>query len=169
MFFFPLQYYRFLLELAFLVIVLKSLKLELPSGLLELRVLVNLEHRWRWRHFTLLELQAWVSLFIDFINLNAQLLITMTLGSLKEFSAWFLNSVLDITRGVPRIKEIINAAKRISTPIVTAELEFDENMNMAQMIRGRIEKTVLGQVGNTPFSRNYSYLVFHLSCFLLTS
>jgi DNA-directed RNA polymerase III subunit RPC1 len=28
----------------------------------------------------------------------------------------------DVTLGVPRIMEIINAAKKISTPIITAEL-----------------------------------------------
>ncbi|KAL4297038.1 hypothetical protein GQ457_12G029390 [Hibiscus cannabinus] len=56
---------------------------------------------------------------------------------------------MNITQGVPRIKEIINAAKKISTPIITAELEFDDNVNVARMVRGRIEKTVLGQVAKS--------------------
>ncbi|KAE8680496.1 DNA-directed RNA polymerase III subunit RPC1 [Hibiscus syriacus] len=56
---------------------------------------------------------------------------------------------MNITQGVPRIKEIINAAKNISTPIITAELEFDGNVNVARIVRGRIEKTVLGQVAKS--------------------
>ncbi|KAK8361606.1 hypothetical protein V6Z12_A03G049800 [Gossypium hirsutum] len=56
---------------------------------------------------------------------------------------------MNITQGVPRIKEIINAAKKISTPIITAELEFDSNVNIARMVKGRIEKTVLGQVAKS--------------------
>ena len=56
------------------------------------------------------------------------------------------DSVLDVTLGVPRIKEIINAAKKISTPIITAILEHDDNLKTARMVKGRVEKTVLGQV-----------------------
>lgn len=47
---------------------------------------------------------------------------------------------------MPRIKEIINAAKNISTPIITAKLEFSDSLISARMVKGRIEKTVLGQV-----------------------
>lgn len=53
---------------------------------------------------------------------------------------------MNITLGVPRIKEIINASKNISTPIITATLECDDNVKTARMIKGRIEKTSLGQV-----------------------
>lgn len=60
-----------------------------------------------------------------------------------------LNSSLDVTLGVPRIKEIINGAKKISTPIITAILESDNNANTARMVKGRIEKTNLGQVWST--------------------
>ncbi|XP_022755688.1 DNA-directed RNA polymerase III subunit 1 isoform X1 [Durio zibethinus] len=56
---------------------------------------------------------------------------------------------MNITQGVPRIKEIINAAKRISTPIISSELEFADNVNIARMVKGRIEKTVLGQVAKS--------------------
>ena len=34
---------------------------------------------------------------------------------------------MNITLGVPRIKEIINAAKNISTPIITAALARDDD------------------------------------------
>ncbi|KAH9661163.1 DNA-directed RNA polymerase III subunit 1 [Citrus sinensis] len=56
---------------------------------------------------------------------------------------------IDITQGVPRIKEIINGAKRISTPIITAELECNDNENAARVVKGRIEKTLLGQVAKS--------------------
>ncbi|OMO97199.1 RNA polymerase, alpha subunit [Corchorus olitorius] len=56
---------------------------------------------------------------------------------------------MNITGGVPRIREIINATKNISTPIITAELEFVNNLNIARMVKGRIEKTVLGQVAES--------------------
>ena len=56
--------------------------------------------------------------------------------------------MLDVTLGVPRIKEIINGAKRISTPIITATLECDSSVNAARIVRGRIEKICLGQVCN---------------------
>ena len=35
---------------------------------------------------------------------------------------------MNITLGVPRIKEIINASKKISTPIITVYLENDSGM-----------------------------------------
>lgn len=57
-----------------------------------------------------------------------------------------LDFTIDVTLGVPRIKEIINAAKRISTPIITAVLECDDNVVLAKMVKGRVEKTLLGQV-----------------------
>uniref|UniRef100_A0A6M2EG35 DNA-directed RNA polymerase subunit n=1 Tax=Populus davidiana TaxID=266767 RepID=A0A6M2EG35_9ROSI len=56
---------------------------------------------------------------------------------------------MNITQGVPRIKEIINGAKRISTPIITVELEHNSNVNAARIIKGRIQKTVLGQVAKS--------------------
>lgn len=56
---------------------------------------------------------------------------------------------MNITQGVPRIKEIINGAKRISTPIITAELECNDNENAARVVKGRIEKTLLGQVAKS--------------------
>lgn len=57
-----------------------------------------------------------------------------------------LNLSLDVTLGVPRVKEIMNGNKKISTPIITAILERDDNANTARIVKGRIEKTNLGQV-----------------------
>ncbi|BES88212.1 Hypothetical protein polymerase [Nesidiocoris tenuis] len=53
---------------------------------------------------------------------------------------------MNITQGVPRIKEIINASKNISTPIITAHLENDTDPEFARQVKGRIEKTTLGEV-----------------------
>ena len=53
---------------------------------------------------------------------------------------------MNITLGVPRIKEIINASKKISTPIITVALEDDTDAEFARRVKGRIEKTTLGEV-----------------------
>lgn len=63
----------------------------------------------------------------------------------------FLNASLhrwsiDVTLGVPRIKEIINASKKISTPIITASLVCDNDVKSARIVKGCIERTVLGEV-----------------------
>ena len=53
---------------------------------------------------------------------------------------------MNITQGVPRIKEIINASKNISTPVIETELEIDSDPEFARRVKGRIEKTTLGEV-----------------------
>lgn len=53
---------------------------------------------------------------------------------------------MNVTLGVPRIKEIINATQKISTPIITATLVNQTNPAAARIVKGRIEKTLLGDV-----------------------
>ena len=53
---------------------------------------------------------------------------------------------MNVTLGVPRLKEIINAAKLISTPIITAKLVRDDNKVAARIVKAVIEKTTLGEV-----------------------
>lgn len=53
---------------------------------------------------------------------------------------------MNITLGVPRIKEIINASKNISTPIISAYLRNDSDADFARKIKGRIEATTLGEI-----------------------
>jgi DNA-directed RNA polymerase III subunit RPC1 len=53
---------------------------------------------------------------------------------------------MNVTLGVPRLKEIINASKLISTPIITAKLEQDDNKIAARVVKASIEKTTLGEV-----------------------
>ncbi|KAH3667906.1 hypothetical protein WICMUC_005184 [Wickerhamomyces mucosus] len=53
---------------------------------------------------------------------------------------------MNVTLGVPRIKEIINASKVISTPIINAVLVNDDDERAARVVKGRIEKTLLSDV-----------------------
>ncbi|KAI3896617.1 hypothetical protein MKX03_029339 [Papaver bracteatum] len=56
---------------------------------------------------------------------------------------------MNVTLGVPRIKEIINGAKNISTPIITATLECKNDAKSARIVQGCIEKTVLGEIAES--------------------
>ena len=68
---------------------------------------------------------------------------------------------MNVTLGVPRIKEIINAAKNISTPIITAALSVDDDVKAARLVKGRVEKTTLGEVCE------YVHVVLHpRACYL---
>ena len=53
---------------------------------------------------------------------------------------------MSITQGVPRIKEIINASKTISTPVITCPLENNKQIEAARVVKGRIEKTFISDV-----------------------
>jgi DNA-directed RNA polymerase III subunit RPC1 len=53
---------------------------------------------------------------------------------------------LALTQGVPRIKEIINVSKEISTPIITCQLVDKRNVVTARIVKGRIEKTFLRDI-----------------------
>jgi len=55
-------------------------------------------------------------------------------------------SSMNVTLGVPRLQEIINASKVISTPIITARLVKDDNKVAARMVKAAIEKTTLGEI-----------------------
>ncbi|GAA0140425.1 DNA-directed RNA polymerase [Lithospermum erythrorhizon] len=57
---------------------------------------------------------------------------------------------MNVTLGVPRIKEIIDASKDIKTPIIDAKLERNnDDAKSAIVVKGRIEKTLLGQVAKS--------------------
>ncbi|KAI9831688.1 MAG: hypothetical protein M1819_004754 [Sarea resinae] len=53
---------------------------------------------------------------------------------------------MSITQGVPRIKEIINASKVISTPVISCELANKDDIRSARVVKGRIEKTYLRDI-----------------------
>ena len=58
-------------------------------------------------------------------------------------------SSMNVTLGVPRLKEIINASKNISTPIITATLVRNDNKIAARVVKAGIEKTTLGEVSTS--------------------
>ncbi|KAJ2817922.1 DNA-directed RNA polymerase III subunit C1 (rpo31), partial [Coemansia sp. 'formosensis'] len=68
---------------------------------------------------------------------------------------------MNVTMGVPRIKEIINAAKNISTPIVSCKLINDKDVSSARIVKGRIERTFLSDI-----SRSIEEVYTSSSCFL---
>jgi DNA-directed RNA polymerase III subunit RPC1 len=53
---------------------------------------------------------------------------------------------MSITQGVPRIKEIINAAKKISTPVITCVLQSKSDLKAARYVKGLIERTYLRDI-----------------------
>jgi DNA-directed RNA polymerase III subunit RPC1 len=53
---------------------------------------------------------------------------------------------MSITQGVPRIKEIINASRTISTPVISCDLHSKEDITAARVVKGRIEKTFLKDI-----------------------
>lgn len=55
---------------------------------------------------------------------------------------------MNITQGVPRVVEIINATKQISTPVITAHIHDNKSMEVARKVKARIEKTTLGEVSS---------------------
>ena len=68
---------------------------------------------------------------------------------------------MNVTLGVPRIKEIINASKTISTPIINSVLVNDDDEIAARVVKGRIEKTLLQDVAyyiQDVYKDNMAYL-----------
>lgn len=53
---------------------------------------------------------------------------------------------MNITQGVPRLKEIINYTKEISTPVIFAKLLQQNDLMAARIVKGRIEKTKLSEI-----------------------
>ncbi|KZZ90018.1 DNA-directed RNA polymerase III largest subunit [Ascosphaera apis ARSEF 7405] len=53
---------------------------------------------------------------------------------------------MSITQGVPRIKEIINASKTISTPVISCELVNKTDVRAARIVKGRVEKTYIKDI-----------------------
>jgi len=56
---------------------------------------------------------------------------------------------MNITQGVPRLEEIINASQNIKGPLITCHLDERHrySADMARIVKSRIEKTLLGEVG----------------------
>ncbi|KPI44783.1 DNA-directed RNA polymerase III subunit RPC1 [Cyphellophora attinorum] len=79
---------------------------------------------------------------------------------------------MSLTAGVPRIKEIINASKTISTPVITCRLERRSDLTipegLAQIVKGRIESLFLEdvmsyiQISHSPDRESCLYLKIDL-------
>ena len=52
----------------------------------------------------------------------------------------------NITLGLPRIEEILNNTKNISTPLITAKLINNKDITLAKIVKGRIEKIKLSRI-----------------------
>ncbi|KAL0058555.1 DNA-directed RNA polymerase III subunit C1 (rpo31) [Marasmius tenuissimus] len=68
---------------------------------------------------------------------------------------------MNVTLGVPRIKEIINAAKSISTPIISCKLVTADSEASARIVKGRLEKTLLGDIASLleeAWAPDYTYV-----------
>ncbi|ETW84605.1 hypothetical protein HETIRDRAFT_473329 [Heterobasidion irregulare TC 32-1] len=68
---------------------------------------------------------------------------------------------MNVTLGVPRIKEIINAAKVISTPIISCKLVTADSEPSARIVKGRLEKTHLGDIASVleeAWAPEYTYI-----------
>ncbi|KIJ31499.1 hypothetical protein M422DRAFT_266744 [Sphaerobolus stellatus SS14] len=62
---------------------------------------------------------------------------------------------MNVTQGVPRIKEIINASKDIGTPIISCKLTARDSESSARIVKGRLEKTHLGDIA---WAAEYIYI-----------
>jgi DNA-directed RNA polymerase III subunit RPC1 len=81
---------------------------------------------------------------------------------------------MNVTLGVPRIKEIINASRNIQTPLMLVELEeskgevtgrAEDAEVRARLVKGRLEKTTLGQISSRIVQKckaNDAYLDIYL-------
>jgi len=85
--------------------------------------------------------------------------------TLKTFHFAGVAKGMNITQGVPRIKEIINASRAISCPVISAPLEAPHSLVAARIVKGRTEKTLLGEVAEHVeeiFSANECYIAIKL-------
>jgi DNA-directed RNA polymerase III subunit RPC1 len=69
---------------------------------------------------------------------------------------------MNVTLGVPRIKEIINASKVISTPLLTVPLVHEDQEVNARIIKGCLERTTLGQV-----AKHIKKIYSHEGCYVV--
>ncbi|KAI1788935.1 beta and beta-prime subunits of DNA dependent RNA-polymerase [Ganoderma leucocontextum] len=68
---------------------------------------------------------------------------------------------MNVTLGVPRIKEIINAAKAISTPIISCKLVTADSEASARIVKGRLERTHIGDIASVleeAWAPEYTYI-----------
>ncbi|KAI8871779.1 beta and beta-prime subunits of DNA dependent RNA-polymerase [Ramicandelaber brevisporus] len=77
----------------------------------------------------------------------------------------FTGLAVNVTAGVPRIKEIINAAKSIAVPLTRCVLANPRSTVAARIAQGRIQKTLLSEVAayvDEVYRSNEAYLLIRL-------
>lgn len=67
---------------------------------------------------------------------------------------------MNVTLGVPRIKEILNASKTITTPLITVQLLDDSTLEAARRVKNSIERTVVSAIAKGVYSHVQPYNVF---------
>ncbi|OQV22502.1 DNA-directed RNA polymerase III subunit RPC1 [Hypsibius exemplaris] len=78
---------------------------------------------------------------------------------------------MNITLGVPRIKEIINASNNVSTPIITTFLRDQADEMAARRVKAHLERTMLSEVTlimNDILSEDQVAVVFELARDIIT-
>lgn len=73
---------------------------------------------------------------------------------------------MNVTLGVPRIKEIINASKAISSPIITAPLDNPRDETAALHVKGLTERVLLSEVllcMREAYTQEHAYLEIYLN------
>ncbi|KAI0855968.1 DNA-directed RNA polymerase III subunit RPC1 [Xylaria cubensis] len=79
---------------------------------------------------------------------------------------------ISITQGVPRIKEIINASKTISTPVITCPLQNPRSLEAAKIVQARIKKTYVKDVLrylDNEWQPHRSFITLHINTETLES
>jgi DNA-directed RNA polymerase III subunit RPC1 len=69
--------------------------------------------------------------------------------TLKSFHFAGIATGVSVTQGVPRIKEIINASANIKAPVVYVPLINGHDLSAVRIVKGRIERTYLGEVADS--------------------
>lgn len=79
---------------------------------------------------------------------------------------------MNVTLGVPRLKEIINASNVISTPIIEARLFFPNSLPAARIAKAHIEKSTLQEVCTyikAVYHKQAAYIAIKLDMDLINS
>jgi DNA-directed RNA polymerase III subunit RPC1 len=79
---------------------------------------------------------------------------------------------MNVTLGVPRLKEIINASNVISTPIIEARLFFPNSLPAARVAKAHIEKSTLQEVCKyikAVYHKQAAYIAIKLDLNLINS
>lgn len=72
---------------------------------------------------------------------------------------------MNVTLGVPRIKEIFNSTEKIATPIIEIILKKGISMNEAKLIKNKVNSIYLGDVVDEiveVYEKHSNYLILKI-------